>query len=292
MLYAVLDQEGGSAVGQVTFEIRPINDPPTIEPPAQTVFIPGEDVSLPLEYDDVDDDRASLVVRVRRLPPGLAFDQDAGRIVGRVDEDAAGDYAGMIRVSDAASTTTLDVTWVVMPEAHNGFSLSAATEARGVMLELNAPPGFDLVCYQLFRQNVDEEAPAWTPVTPEVTSEPEGNGPIRLLDASLHNPDGTLSNGDLCRLRIGDDRVALEPLVWRGGDVIILRDRDQGGRSHFRAPPPRSRPMKRRSRAISAWASARFDSPPLLLYVCRGSVRISTMVGPSCAKPAANASCI
>ena len=75
-----------------------------------------------------------------------------------------------------------------MPEAHNGFSLSAATEARGVMLELNAAPGFDLVCYQLFRQNVDEEAPAGTPVTPEVTSEPEGNGPIRLLDASIAQP--------------------------------------------------------------------------------------------------------
>ncbi len=188
MLYAVLDHEEGSAVGQVTFEIRPINDPPTIEPPAQTVFIPGEDVSLPLEYDDVDDDRASLVVRVRRLPPGLAFDQDAGRIVGRVDEDASGDYAGMIRVSDTASTTTLDVTWVVMPEADIVFSLSAATEARGVMLELSAPPGFGLICYQLFRQDVDEEAPAWTPVAPEVTSEPEDDGHFRLLDDSIAQP--------------------------------------------------------------------------------------------------------
>lgn len=187
-LYAVLDQEGASAVARVHLTVRPVNDPPVIAPPARRTFGVGETVSLPLEYSDVDDDDATLTATVIGLPPGLTFDPTTRRIVGEVAAGSEGSYPSTIRVADDEATATLDVVWLVVADIDTLFGLYGYVTADGIALEVSTPPDYALSCYELYRSNTSVAPAVWTVVAPRLTPAPAPDEPHRLLDDSLSEP--------------------------------------------------------------------------------------------------------
>ena len=89
------------------------NAPPVISDPGPKTYTQGETIT-PFAIEVTDADGDDVTVRVDGLPPGLAYDADAGQVSGTVATDAAvQEYpatATAIDARGASSTASFDVT--------------------------------------------------------------------------------------------------------------------------------------------------------------------------------------
>ena len=113
------DGTASSAPALVSVVVRPINDPPLLDPVDDQIVEVGQELSLRLEAVDPDGD--TLTFDVDSLPDGLTLDADSGLISGTVSDAAlaASPIATRAGASDGVARAEIGFSWTVK-EANTG----------------------------------------------------------------------------------------------------------------------------------------------------------------------------
>ena len=131
--YTISDGEGGTDIAEVTIDVTPVNDTPTLvtldgnvkvgeDDTLSSVFLPQSnidgDIITPLDisvgFADVDD--VALTFTAEGLPPGLTLNPQTGLIEGTLSSDTSGNGSYTVTITatdpDGASVST-DFIWTV-----------------------------------------------------------------------------------------------------------------------------------------------------------------------------------